>query len=141
MALMNAKPAADNPQISNRILAGTDVVGDIQSTGDVRVDGRIKGNLKLAGKLVIGEKGWVEGEVHCAEATVGGAFKGKLHIKGLLTLQATSKVQADVVTGKLAVEPGAEFAGQCAMTSVVRALSDSDAAPAPSATPTEKRAV
>lgn len=127
MALMNSKTQSDNPQISNRILAGTDLVGDIQSTGDVRVDGRIKGNLKLAGKLVIGDKGWVEGEVHCAEATIGGSFKGKLHIKGLLMLQATSKVHADVVTGKLAVEPGAEFAGQCAMTTVVRTLSDSDA--------------
>lgn len=141
MALMNAKPAGENPQISNRILPGTDVVGDIQSTGDVRVDGRIKGNLKLAGKLVIGDKGWVEGEVHCAEATVAGSFKGKLHIKGLLTLQASSKVQADVITGKLAVEPGAEFAGQCAMTSVVRALSETESTAAPAANPTEKRAV
>lgn len=141
MALMNPKSASDTPQISNRILPGTDVVGDIQSTGDVRVDGRIKGNLKLAGKLVIGEKGWVEGEVHCVEATVGGAFKGKMHVKGLLTLQATSKVQADVVTGKLAVEPGAEFAGQCAMTSVVRALSDTESPASTPAAPTEKRAI
>ena len=46
-------------------------------------------------------------------------------------LQVTSKVHADVVTGKLAVEPGAEFAGQCAMTTVVRTLSDSDAAAPP----------
>ena len=128
---MNSKPQSDNPQISNRILAGTDIVGDIQSTGDFRVDGRIKGNLKLAVKLVIGDKGWVEGEVHCAEASIGGSFKGKLHVKGLLMLQVTSKVHADVVTGKLAVEPGAEFAGQCAMTTVVRTLSDSDAAAPP----------
>ena len=139
MALMNSKPQSDNPQISNRILAGTDIVGDIQSTGDFRVDGRIKGNLKLAGKLVVGDKGWVEGEVHCAEATVGGSFKGKLHVKGLLLLQATCKVHADVVTGKLAVEPGAEFAGQCAMTTVVRTLSDSEAAV--SAANADKKAV
>ena len=128
---MNSKPQSDNPQISNRILAGTDIVGDIQSTGDFRVDGRIKGNIKLTGKLVIGDKGWVEGEVHCAEASIGGSFKGKLHVKGLLMLQVTSKVHADVVTGKLAVEPGAEFAGQCAMTTVVRTLSDSDVAAPP----------
>lgn len=121
MALLPSKPQTDTPQISNRILSGTDVVGDIQSSGDVRVDGRIKGNLKISGKLVIGNQGWVEGDVQCSEATIGGSFKGKMNIKGLLTLQATSKVHADVVTGKLAVEPGAEFAGQCAMTTLPRA--------------------
>ena len=125
----------EQPQISNRILAGTEIIGDIKSSGDLRVDGRVKGNVQLAGKLVIGDKGHVEGEAQCVEATIGGVFKGKIQVKNLLTFQQTAKVHGDVITGKLAVESGAEFVGQCAMTSVVRDLND------PLSTKTEAPAV
>ncbi len=105
-------------QTSNRILAGTAIEGEVKSEGDIRVDGHIKGRITITGKLVVGEKGQVEGEIKCANATVSGALMGDIAVEGLLTLQATARVQGDVRTGKLAVEPGAEFSGSCNMGSV-----------------------
>ncbi len=114
------KEIVEANQASNRILAGTKIEGEIVSDGDIRVDGSLKGNIRISGKLVIGEKGTVDGEIQCANANVSGKLTGKLEVSELLTLQATATVQGEVSTGKLAIEAGAEFSGSCNMGSVVR---------------------
>lgn len=122
--ITSAKKNPDQAQASNRILIGTEIIGDITSNGDLRIDGKVKGNIKLQGKLVIGENGEVVGEVNCSNVTVSGILKGKIQVTELLSLLQTSKVEGDVVTGKLAVEPGAEFIGSCNMGAVVRKMKD-----------------
>lgn len=104
-------------QASNRILLGTEIEGDVKSNGDIRIDGLVRGNVQVTGKLVIGEKGQVEGEVVCSNATVSGLLKGKAEVKELLTMHSTAVVRGDVIVGKLAVEPGAELTGTCSMGS------------------------
>ena len=111
-------------QSSNRILGGTSLEGEVRSDGDIRVDGIIKGDVQISGKLVVGEKGQVEGTIVCANATVAGHLKGDITVEGLLSLQATAKVEGDVRTNKLSVEPGAEFSGSCNMGSVNRDKKD-----------------
>ncbi|NVK29070.1 MAG: polymer-forming cytoskeletal protein [Flavobacteriia bacterium] len=120
--ITSTKKNPEQAQASNRILIGTEIEGDVKSNGDVRIDGVVKGNIKVTGKLVIGEKGKVEGEVVCSNATVSGLLKGKAEVKELLTMTATAVVQGDVITGKLSVEPGAELSGTCSMGAVVRKM-------------------
>jgi len=116
-------------QTSNRILGGTHIEGQITSDGDIRVDGSIKGEVNIKGKLVIGEKGRVEGEIICANATVSGTLLGEVEVEGLLNLQSTAKVEGNVKTDKLSVEPGAEFSGSCNMGSVIRKMKDDESKP------------
>lgn len=116
----------DTGQASNRVMAGTSIEGEIHSEGDMRIDGRLKGNINITGKLVIGENGKVEGEVRCTNANVSGALEGKIQVVELLSLASSARVKGDVITGKLAVEPGAEFTGSCSMGSVVREMSNND---------------
>lgn len=120
--ITSAKKNPDQAQASNRILLGTEIVGDIKTNGDIRVDGVVKGTMETEGKLVIGEKGLVEGEVKCVNATISGTLKGTIEVDNLLTLHKTASLQGDVYAGKLAVEPGAEFSGKCSMGAVVRDL-------------------
>jgi cytoskeletal protein CcmA (bactofilin family) len=120
--ITSAKKNPDQAQASNRILLGTEIIGDIKSNGDFRIDGHVKGTITIEGKLVIGEKGSVDGQVICENATVSGDFKGKMQVKELLALLASSKFQGEMVTSKLSVEPGAEFTGSCSMGAVVRDL-------------------
>lgn len=122
--ITSAKKNPDQAQASNRILIGTEINGDITSNGDLRIDGKVKGIIKLQGKLVIGENGEVSGEVNCANVTVAGTLKGKVQVTELFSLLQTAKVEAEVLTGKLAVEPGAEFTGTCNMGAVVRKMKD-----------------
>ncbi len=120
--ITSAKKNPEQAQASNRILLGTEIIGDINSNGDFRIDGHVKGTIKIQGKLVIGEKGSVEGQVLCENATVSGEFKGKMQVIELLTLMSTSRFNGEMATSKLSVEPGAEFTGSCSMGAVVRDL-------------------
>ena len=99
----------------NLISNGTDITGDIKSNGDIRIDGTLKGNLSTKGKLVIGPTGKINGEIICKNSEVSGVIEGKITVSQLLNLKASSKIFGDIVTSKLAIEPGARFTGNCNM--------------------------
>ncbi len=99
----------------NLIGTGTEITGDINSNGDVRIDGALKGNLKTSGKVVVGETGKVNGEIDCKNSEVLGEVHGKIKVGELLSLKATAKIFGDIVTKKLAIEPGSKFTGNCNM--------------------------
>lgn len=99
----------------NLIGAGTEITGDVNSNGDIRIDGTLTGNLKTAGKVVIGETGKVNGEIDCKNSEVLGEIHGKIKVGELLSLKATSKIFGDILTKKLAIEPGSKFTGNCKM--------------------------
>jgi len=99
----------------NLIGAGTEITGDVNSNGDIRIDGSLKGNLKTAGKVVIGETGKVSGEIDCKNSEVLGEVHGKVQVSELLSLKATAKIFGDIITKKLAIEPGSKFTGNCKM--------------------------
>jgi cytoskeletal protein CcmA (bactofilin family) len=99
----------------NRINDGTKLKGNIASNGYFRVDGIIEGNVKTPSKVVIGKTGVVIGALSCENADIEGRVKGTLDIKGTLSLRSTANIEGEVVTGKLAVEPGATFNATCLM--------------------------
>jgi len=105
-----------NPGTSqNRINEGTIIVGDIQSKGFFRIDGVIEGNVSTPSKVVVGKTGLIKGSLTCEDADIEGKVIGKLNINNTLSLKATAFIEGNVVTGKLAVEPGATFIASCAM--------------------------
>ena len=102
-------------KLPNIISAGTKITGDIETDGDFRIDGNIEGNVNSKGKVVIGNSGFVKGEIICSNAEISGTISGKITVSDLLSLKSSSKVSGDVKTGKLSIEPGAVFSGTCAM--------------------------
>lgn len=106
----------------NIIGAGTSIEGDVISSGDIRIDGSLKGTLKTRGKLVVGPSGNVEGEVTCQNADISGNIRGKVNVTELLSLKGTAKLSGEISTGKLAIEPGADFSGSCSMGGVVKEI-------------------
>jgi cytoskeletal protein CcmA (bactofilin family) len=100
----------------NLIGAGTDIKGDIESAGDLRIDGTLKGNIRTKGKVVIGTTGLIKGEVYCRNSDVEGKVEGKINVQELLSLKATSIILGDISAKRLAIEPGAKFTGNCSMS-------------------------
>jgi cytoskeletal protein CcmA (bactofilin family) len=105
----------DNTTI-NLISNGTDITGDVKSNGDIRIDGTLIGNLNTKGKVVIGTTGKVKGEVFCKNSEVAGIIEGKITVGQLLNLKASSKINGEIATAKLSIEPGAMFTGNCKMS-------------------------
>ena len=113
----------DNASI-NLIGNGTHITGDINSNGDVRIDGILKGNITTAGKLVVGTSGKIEGNIQCQNADVSGEIQGKITISEMLSLKSSAKILGDIITGKIAIEPNASFTGTCNMGAVVKNIVD-----------------
>ena len=100
----------------NALTAGSKIVGTVFADTDYRIDGLIEGDLQCNGKVVIGEEGKVKGTIVCQNAEILGTLLGKMNCKQQLSLRATSKVEGEVITKILIVEPGAVFNGSCSMS-------------------------
>lgn len=99
----------------NIIGVGTEITGDINTNGDIRIDGFLSGNIVTEGKLVVGETGKIKGEIHCKNSEVLGMIEGKIQVKELVTLKSSARIYGDIVTQKLSIEPGSLFTGNCNM--------------------------
>lgn len=126
--ITKTKKQPENAQASNRILIGTSIEGTITSNGDFRIDGEVTGDIRVEGKVVIGEKGRVDGNIYCANASISGALKGTAQVKEQLSLLETCKVNAEIIAARLEVQPGAEFTGNCKMGAKMRELKDGEQA-------------
>ena len=99
----------------NIIGIGTKITGDVNSNGDIRVDGSLNGKLITKGKVVIGETGKVKGEINCKNSDVEGSIEGKITVSQLLSLKSKARIHGDIIAAKLAIEPGCQFSGNCDM--------------------------
>ncbi|WP_085499954.1 bactofilin family protein [Arenibacter troitsensis] len=99
----------------NRIEKNTKIKGDIVSEADFRIDGKLDGNVKTSGKVVIGIDGYIHGKVECVNADIEGNFNGELIVADLLSLKSSAVIEGTVIVSKLAVEPGATFNASCTM--------------------------
>ena len=88
MAKYNEPETSNN--VTNHIGPGTMIQGNITSSGDIRIDGQIKGNLETKGKLVLGESGSVEGEIICKNSVIEGTINGKITVSELLSLKTNT---------------------------------------------------
>ncbi|HPV55912.1 MAG TPA: polymer-forming cytoskeletal protein, partial [Tenuifilaceae bacterium] len=91
--------------------------GDINSNGDLRIDGTLIGNLTVKGKVVVGETGKIKGEITCKNSDISGTIEGKVTVQELLSIKSSARINGDLYVGKLAIEPGSMFTGYCAMGS------------------------
>ena len=104
-----------NPQEINIINAGTNIVGDLNSEGDLRIDGTVKGSITVKTKLVLGPSSKVDGNVKAANCDLQGTVNGNISIEDLLTVKSTAKIIGDIKSQKLVIESGAEFNGNSQM--------------------------
>ncbi|OYT11246.1 MAG: cell shape determination protein CcmA [Bacteroidetes bacterium 4572_112] len=95
----------------NRIVAGTSIHGEIETKGDIRIDGTVVGTLNIHGKLVLGNSGKIEGEIKCKNAEVMGTIEGEINVSELLSLKESSSMKGDIITNKISIEPGAKISG------------------------------
>lgn len=99
----------------NRIIAGTEINGDLTSDSNIFLEGQVNGNISCAGRVMIGASGKINGNLVCVDAEIDGAMDGQLMVENLLVLRATARIKGDIQTMKLHIEEGAFFEGACVM--------------------------
>lgn len=99
----------------NTIAQGTTIKGDITTETDIRIDGTIVGNINCGGKIILGPKSAVTGDIIADSAEIMGTLTGNAKVKELLTLKSTARIEGDVEMLTLSVEPNAYLSGHCIM--------------------------
>jgi cytoskeletal protein CcmA (bactofilin family) len=99
-------------QIPSVIATDVTVVGTLASSGDVTVEGSVRGRIQATGCVTISEKGKLVGDLEARHVTIRGRIEGNVQADKV-TLFAACNVKGDIVHGRLAIEDGARFEGNC----------------------------
>ena len=97
------------------IAAGMTVSGDIESSGVVKVEGRVDGSIRSARQVLVGRQGTVKGDIDTREAVIGGNVEGMITASERVEIQATASVQGDIVTRTIVVAEGGRINGTVKM--------------------------
>jgi cytoskeletal protein CcmA (bactofilin family) len=109
---------------------GTTVTGEIVSSGALRCDGHVKGNVLIKGNLEISAGASVEGDtIECEHLILHGTVQSNVIAKGKITITKTGKLIGDVRASALDIEAGATFSGRSEMNSVSAVPSNAKALP------------
>ncbi|HJZ43320.1 MAG TPA: polymer-forming cytoskeletal protein [Hyphomicrobiaceae bacterium] len=83
--------------------------GDLESEGEVQIDGKVNGDIRCA-HLVVGKDATVVGNIIAEEVIVRGKVKGIIRAISV-TLQDTAVVESEIFHKSIAIEQGACFDG------------------------------
>ena len=118
--LPDTHPAAQHATRTSRVQAGSPaqsvidawltITGNLESQGDVRVEGRVAGDIRC-NNLVVGRDATVNGDIVAEEAVVRGKVKGTIRANRVI-LEDTAYVESVIYHKVLSVDEGATFDGQ-----------------------------
>jgi cytoskeletal protein CcmA (bactofilin family) len=91
------------------------VIGDLETEGVVRVEGRVRGTVRVGAQVLVAEGAVIEGDLHTQEAVIAGQVSGAIHARERVELQATAMVAGDILTPRISIIEGARVTGEVKM--------------------------
>lgn len=89
--------------------------GDVVTKGTIKVDGRFVGNIE-ADWIILGDKGFIKGNLSAGGIIVGGIVEGTIKAKELVDIQRKGRIKGDITTAKLTVADGGVMDGRVTMS-------------------------
>lgn len=93
-----------------------EIRGELTVNADIRIDGRLIGNIISSARVVLGSGGVIEGSILAHRADINGKVYGNITVKDALNLRTEAEVKGDVVAGKLSMDNTVQFNGNCKIT-------------------------
>ncbi len=103
--------SAPKPAAPSIISSDLSINGNLNSGGDIQVDGTVEGDI-VSKKLTVSSSATVRGAIEAETVVIAGSVTGQIKARHV-TLIKTARVIADVVQERLSIEPGAFFEGNC----------------------------
>ena len=110
-------PVSDERRVTAWIGQGVVVEGRITSAQDLRIDGKVEGEINSDGVLTIGENADIRGEIKTKSITVYGKVHGNITVGERCELKSRCTLQGDLKAARLVIEEGATFVGKSEVTS------------------------
>ncbi|MDX2304051.1 MAG: polymer-forming cytoskeletal protein [Microscillaceae bacterium] len=120
------RPTEANNNSETRIGKGATLYGDIETAGNIRLDGQVVGNIRSKARVVLGESAQLKGNLLAQNAEIFGEIDGRVEIADILTLKSSSNVKGDVICNKFVTESGANFNGKCQMGNAIKEITFED---------------
>lgn len=95
--------------------AGMTIIGDVETDGVVKVEGRVKGSVRASQQILLAPGGMVEGNLETREAIIGGEVRGIVRAQDRVEIQASSTIQGDIFTARIAILEGGQVNGEIKM--------------------------
>ncbi len=108
-----AAQQADDIAINTVIGAGSSIRGDLHIDGFVRIDGDLNGNLDTPGRVIVGEKARIRGNISAFSAAIGGIVEGDIVTEDSIVIHPSAVVLGDVITRRLQVAESVVLNGTC----------------------------
>ncbi len=102
----------------NTIDEHTVITGDLEASGDIRIDGRLVGDLLCKAKVIIGLRGSVEGDVSCESAHIEGEYRGNMQVAQTLSVKETARVSGSLRAGVTTIGAGSTLDITCTLNEV-----------------------
>lgn len=102
-------------QVISIIGPGMRVIGDCDADGAIRVEGTVQGNIRAGKAVVVGKDGVVDGDIFTQDAVIAGTVRGVLRADSRLEVQASSRIEGEVIAARLQLEEGAILNGTVQM--------------------------
>ena len=116
---MQRKPLAIKKSPFDTVVGpGMTIAGDVTFAGDMRVDGNVRGDLKLYkstnGTVVVGRSGHIHGNVTVSNAVVSGTIRGAVNASSVLAVAGSGHVAGDVTYQSLVIKRNGKIDGHIA---------------------------
>ena len=111
--LLNKKKEDNTEGLFNTsiIAKSLKLTGDLDSEKNIRVDGKIEGNVHCRAKVIIGKGGIVNGTIVTQDAEISGTVNGKITTFGCLEVKNGANIQGEIFTNNVVTEQGANING------------------------------
>lgn len=115
---MKDAPMADKNAVKelNIIGSGTTIEGKMRTQGNIRVDGKMVGELHAAENVAVGLTGEIEGNINGKNVTIGGKIRGNIIAVDKLVFEGKAVVRGDIRAARLVIDEGAVFDGKISMS-------------------------
>lgn len=104
------------PDLNGFLDQGSKLQGELRFDASFRVDGDFEGSVRSSGRLVVGEDGKLDAEIHVGHLLVSGEVRGSVKAAEQIQIASGGRLLADIETPSLLIEDGAIFEGRCSMT-------------------------
>jgi cytoskeletal protein CcmA (bactofilin family) len=100
------------PRASNVLSSDVEIKGTISFREELRIDGRVEGEINSDGVLTIGRNAEIRGDIRAKTITVFGKVYGDITAAERCELKSHASLQGDLKTARVLVEEGASFVGK-----------------------------
>lgn len=100
-----------NNDIETIIGKNTVFKGELSGSSTLRIDGTVEGNISITESVIIGENGYVKGNISAKELLLSGQVDGNVSISKCLHVYATGRLDGDIKANSLIIDNGGTFKG------------------------------